>query len=66
MFAGLRSIKKKSIERTTPGAGHLVSPWWSPLFQEGFRMVAQNHHNKKVKSKTEKERSGHKPEVDSP
>lgn len=42
MFEGLWSIKRKSIGRTTPGAGHPGSRWLSPLFQEGFGVEVQS------------------------
>lgn len=58
MFEGLWSIKRKSIGRTTPGAGHPGSRWQSPLFQEGFRAEAQNPKQtgggkKKIKDRRE-------------
>lgn len=55
ILQALRSIKRKSIEQTTPGAAGLPeSPWWIPLSQEGFGKKNHNDKtNKKIKLKTE-------------
>lgn len=53
VFAGLWSIKRKSTERTTPGAGRPGSRWRSPLFQEGFW-----DRSARIKLKTEKTSQG--------
>lgn len=62
MFDGLWSIKRKSIGRTTPGAGRLGSRWQSPLFQEGFGVQVQNPEQtegrKKIKDKRNKSEQG--------
>lgn len=66
MFEGLWSIKRKSIGRTTPGAGHPGSRWQSPLFQEGFRVEVQNPKQtgrKKTNQRQKRNKSEQRPEV---
>lgn len=61
----LWSIKRKSTERTTPGAGRPGSRWRSQsLFQEGCgRKNPHQEEKEKRKTKdTEKDKSGQKPE----